>query len=888
MIQPRLERLPLRKALGKRGRDDDLARLLDGLLIPISGDAQEFLEYIKKSFPSYTRHGISHSLTIVERIGRILGDKGIANLSTVEIFALIFAALFHDSGMVDDDESSQDAVREAHHRRSSAIVQRYISERLPQLAEFGSRLARCVGFIVEAHNLSWEEMCRRTEFNGSEVIASEDLRPGVLAVLLRIGDLLDLDADRSCAFNRTLLPKTLAAGDSSVHHDRHQHVQSLSYSEKEIRVSVRPHSRTEHMLWATWLGYLVQDIEKANTHLFGAPGCKLRLPRPEIKIDPADGAKYSLLALRFEIDDKGAVWRLLSKSVYTGRLDFVRELVNNAIDAELAILWAAGGAPIAKASPRAWALGTTPPQVYICYSESRRLLQVQDAGVGMDVQALRDYLFKVAESGMRSRPMGPRSFPSIAKFGIGFISVLTRASRVVVETAMAPSPRGKETGLRVELSTNESDAYLEQVSLVARGTRVMLWLREPYSESELSAYLRSSYVYPSVSVTYVNLDALAAGIEEARRLKLDIPSEVLSAAEIRHDDVGLTISDVRRILGAGKALSQEFKVALRNRNVAPLLRSAKVPHFGFEVERRSVRPSVPATSTVLRLGGSFEPIGALRRGREQDLTLGTWVLWVPVTFDDLERGIEWRSLHGFVVRKREIVQSVVAVGSGQSKGQFDDDEWESDYASGRDADDIPDLSDVVEDLQRLHGGGRKSYQHERDGDGFAIRATGGRVEAARYVRFAPGEMPPDSDFEDLMAWDMDPEIAAVERDQFDEIRAIHDQLKGEVFQDGIPIQVAAAELVPLGACRGVLNLTADARLDLNVTRNAIDESPEKLRAWTAGVVSSIQREVLAAINRECQRLNLSYDPRKLIALNRTRGAVAGYCLASLERVFRDA
>lgn len=61
MIQIDLANIPLRKILARRGKKENVARFLDGILVPIEGQATEFLENIKIKFPNYTRHGIQHS-----------------------------------------------------------------------------------------------------------------------------------------------------------------------------------------------------------------------------------------------------------------------------------------------------------------------------------------------------------------------------------------------------------------------------------------------------------------------------------------------------------------------------------------------------------------------------------------------------------------------------------------------------------------------------------------------------------------------------------------------------------------------------------------------------------------------------------------------------------
>ena len=97
MIHIALEDLKLYQTL--IGRSDKVSRVLSGFLLLMEGDATSFLQYITKSFPSYTDHSLQHSWRIVENIGVILTDEAMEDLSSTEIFTFITAAAFHDSGI---------------------------------------------------------------------------------------------------------------------------------------------------------------------------------------------------------------------------------------------------------------------------------------------------------------------------------------------------------------------------------------------------------------------------------------------------------------------------------------------------------------------------------------------------------------------------------------------------------------------------------------------------------------------------------------------------------------------------------------------------------------------------------------------------------------------
>lgn len=281
----RLEHLALYKSLQNR-KDDNTATALAGLLHPIASDARAHLEFIKDSFPSYTDHSIQHSLRIVDRIGQILSDEAQASLSPVEIFILLLAAMFHDAGMVADDGRDPNQVRRTHAQRSGEFIKRYLKERLNLFSEANTRLGAQLAFIVESHDMTWEQMKARKEFQHRESILNSTVRPNLLAILLRLGDLLDLDYERSPDSVRRCTPGFFKDRVSQLHHDRHTRVTSIFLDPKEIRIFVESPSQEADELWKQWFGYLRQDILHANTEVFLPNGLtKFCFPPPNLQIE---------------------------------------------------------------------------------------------------------------------------------------------------------------------------------------------------------------------------------------------------------------------------------------------------------------------------------------------------------------------------------------------------------------------------------------------------------------------------------------------------------------------------------------------------------------------------------------------------------------------------
>jgi len=252
MIDTRLEDLELYQIL--RQRTDRVAAVLQGLIVAVAGDASEFLQFIRNRFPHFTAHDLQHSWRIVSRIETILTAEAKADLSSVELFAFIVAAALHDVGMA-HKEFSLDQVRRTHHILSEDFLFEYMTERLSIISEYVPRLSKCIGFAMRAHGMDWDAMVETEIFRNHERILGQQLRTSVLAVLLRLGDLLDLDSDRTCDALQRHLPTFFDDSLSQIHHARHKHVMHFNYDSRALSITVEAHTKEEHAIWTEWLAY---------------------------------------------------------------------------------------------------------------------------------------------------------------------------------------------------------------------------------------------------------------------------------------------------------------------------------------------------------------------------------------------------------------------------------------------------------------------------------------------------------------------------------------------------------------------------------------------------------------------------------------------------------
>lgn len=179
---------------------------------------------ITKVFQTYILHGMTHSVHVAEYMYELIDDA--EKMSDLEIVMLIYATLFHDIGMVVSDReieeikidklllgkrkyskvfqkynneniALQECVRPVHGKRSRNFLERIDDENkelflvsVGTATTFQNELA----LICQSHNEDFEWISKEIH---SETIKGEySLNAQYIAVLLRIADYLDMDAQR--------------------------------------------------------------------------------------------------------------------------------------------------------------------------------------------------------------------------------------------------------------------------------------------------------------------------------------------------------------------------------------------------------------------------------------------------------------------------------------------------------------------------------------------------------------------------------------------------------------------------------------------------------------------------------------------------------------------
>ena len=177
---------------------------------------------------------------------------------------------------------------------------------------------------------------------------------------------------------------------------------------------------------------------------------------------------------------------LMVNSLYSNKEIFLRELVSNASDAADKLRFEA-------LSNDHLYEGDGDLKIRIEFDKEARTLSVRDNGIGMGYQEIIENLGTIAKSGTRhffESLTGDRAKDTqlIGQFGVGFYSCFIVADKVTVNSRRAGMP--VEGGVRWE-SVGDGEYTVERVPIAARGTEVILSLREGEDEFLESYRLRN-------------------------------------------------------------------------------------------------------------------------------------------------------------------------------------------------------------------------------------------------------------------------------------------------------------------------------------------------------------------------------------------------------------
>lgn len=512
----------------------------------------DLLKSVVIRYPHFSMHDASHAEAVVSKMEMLLGSR-IQKLSPTDTWLLLHAAYAHDLGMVvqwseikdvweqpefqsylsslsistDPDlraaakfiqdtsglASSQVWPLEAY-RYVSLINANYFRTQHAQLSKayinsavqkfdldlghnglIQPRLIKLLGQICAIHTESTEKALDLDyQTNGFD---SDYAHPRFVAMLLRLGDLLDIDNGR---FNTGAelsfggLPAT-----SIPHKEKHESTTQLLVTPAEISFrSDCPNSEAylEVRQFVTWLESEVDFFTKywskiAPEDLGGYAPC---FDRKELLINGVQDID-GVAGLKFEISQDKAFQIIEGSNIYEDRFVFIREVIQNALDASKLQLWN----DLTSGTYRAWfdlpITSALQPynlnkKIYESYPVQVKLstlpdglvqVEITDRGTGISVDSFKR-MCSVGTSNSGSKQIQkmiqdmPNWLRPTAGFGIGLQSIFLLTDQFEVDTSTGTETfhavvHSKRTGGYLQLQRAEKS--------LPRGTTIRIQFKMP-------------------------------------------------------------------------------------------------------------------------------------------------------------------------------------------------------------------------------------------------------------------------------------------------------------------------------------------------------------------------------------------------------------------------
>jgi molecular chaperone HtpG len=410
-----------------------------------------------------------------------------------------------------------DFVRRDHHERGKTTLE--LHPYLRQLVDDGDSVAfDTIADIGVGHGLRDSDLLDGSRFPEERLVFGEKVNVRFLARLLRIGDLLDMSSKRADPMTeRSVGPLPL---DAVPHWQQYSAKKHENISPKVIEFTFECRDQDAHRVLRDWFGWLETEIRTAGLEQLhaarhdnwkaprcivssqAAPDARGAQHQHTIVIKPAARAQYRFHDWKLELDHEQILQRLIH-DVYDEPIVFVRELIQNALDATRCQMYRdfemQNAGATAPDRPTQF-----PPEFRERYpvtvslteecvklspdgpTEKRQVFTIEDCGTGMNEEIIRRYFLQIGRSYYQSNEFRERyKFAPTSRFGIGFLSVFAVSRDITVDTAQRDDATGEVGGIRLRLReprnyllTEPWTPFQERAIGIRTGTRIRLVLAD--------------------------------------------------------------------------------------------------------------------------------------------------------------------------------------------------------------------------------------------------------------------------------------------------------------------------------------------------------------------------------------------------------------------------
>lgn len=496
---------------------------------------------ILRHMGEFTLHDGDHLFRVLRLMERLLSKEVVEKLSVPELMLLILSAFFHDIGMAPEekvvlswrkvwdispdfeDETDQgeyekflryysarpeeklkietftaqgknsdadmirnyliaDHIRGTHADRAREIIQNHWEGKIIYRdTDLTSEFAA----ICFSHN---EDALLLLELDkhylcGPEIFACLPL----IAVILRLADLLDFDAKRTPAvlYSHLFVRHPISLNEWK----KHRTVEAWAINSELIQYSAKCEHPAIEASIRTFCDIIDKELSACNNiissindfnrinngEVFIKVPFRVNRSKIETKKDLFGKPKYLYRETQFNLSKNHVIELLMGTKLYGDPEVALRELIQNSIDACL----------LRKAQELNWGNPYNPEIQIKYYSEDNEyILEIIDNGTGMDQQIIDSFYSKIGSSFYKSaefydlKSQSNAKFTPTSRFGIGILSCFMVADTLVVDTRRVYGPHDSSEPLNLTIEGQESIFCTKPGDRKSPGTSTKLFLRK--------------------------------------------------------------------------------------------------------------------------------------------------------------------------------------------------------------------------------------------------------------------------------------------------------------------------------------------------------------------------------------------------------------------------
>ncbi len=603
------------------------------------------LNAIIKDYPHYSLHDHSHSESILLNIERMLGNENIEKLSPTDLWLLLHVSYLHDFGMVIVDskiheiwnnepefnlfltqqlDSSDPDVRKAASiiRDSGKNSENYNPEWALEIKNavtilvstffrwqhsdysryyildidkiwgidlghnglIKKRLLSLMGDISAIHTKPFSEvMTLHKEANG---LKNDYVHPRLIACLLRIGDVLDLDNGRFNRYGDKIFGKM--PDSSKIHYYKHESTKHILITDKLIEVEADCPNDQTYRETRKWYDSLQSEINNLQLNWIDIAPDGFSFPpklAPYKILRQGKEDSNELTNLKFYISQSKAFEILEGSAIYKDKFSCIREIVQNAEDATKIQLWRdiksgmyySAGIDKSKVKSGNLLPNDIPAWIYKLYdidinveknNNNNAVVTVSDHGTGITFDSLKA-ICNVGQSYYQKKEIVneitemPVWLRPTANFGIGLQSCFLLTDKIVIYTNTS-----KYDTIKITFESGKQDGYVNVETSnteYKRGSKVEIEIKnsmnfsfnmfgytakylmeiEPFETNCVQMYKAIESIFNECGSSFFNINVTSESAKYTNTIKAYINSEkngFIFPQKLHNDDIRYQLS----------------------------------------------------------------------------------------------------------------------------------------------------------------------------------------------------------------------------------------------------------------------------------------------------------------------------------------------------------